>query len=84
MYDGIAQVRDKKLKHQKTIRIKSRNMHNNGDIDILPSRERFTGPATSSLIKPEEVISQGLRYQVPEQIVILDFWSKIRRDKYGQ
>lgn len=46
----------------------------------MPSEGRFIGVKHS----PEEIISQGLRYQVPEQIVILDFWTKIKRDRYGQ
>jgi hypothetical protein len=45
----------------------------------VPLEGRFKGVKHS----PEEIISQGLRYQVPEQVVILDFWTKVRRDRYG-
>lgn len=75
------QPADKKLKHQRLIRVKEPRTKNNGDIDIIPAPGRIFGAAAQ---KPEELISQGLRYQVPEQIVIIDFWTKIRRDKYGR
>lgn len=59
--------------------MKDAHSHNNGDIEIVPSEGRFKGVKHS----PEEIISQGLRYQVPEQVVILDFWTKVKRDRYG-
>lgn len=70
----------KKLKHAKVVRVKDRSSANNGDIEILPAPGRFTNVKHV----PEELISQGLRYQVPEQIVIMDFWSRLQRDRYGQ
>ncbi|KAL7005794.1 hypothetical protein EMMF5_004710 [Cystobasidiomycetes sp. EMM_F5] len=69
----------KKLKHAKVVRVKDRSSANNGDIEILPAPGRFTNVKHV----PEELISQGLRYQVPEQIVIMDFWSRLQRDRYG-
>jgi hypothetical protein len=69
----------KPLKAQKTVRVKDPQMSNNGDIDIIPSDRHRSGKIASS-----ELISQGIRYQIPEQIVILDFWSKVRRNRYGQ
>lgn len=71
--------RRKALKTQKLIKIKEPHTRNNGDIEIVPLEGRFTGVKHS----PEEIISQGLRYQVPEQVVILDFWTKVKRDRYG-
>jgi hypothetical protein len=68
------------LKHQKVIKVKDPQTRNNGDIEIIPMEGRFTGNKHPS----DEIISQGLRYQVPEQIVILDFWSKLQRDRYGK
>lgn len=75
----VHQPPNKKLKHQKLIKVKDAKTRNNGDIDIVPLDTH--NPIKHS---PEEVISQGLRYQVPEQLVILDFWSKVQRDRYGQ
>lgn len=71
--------RRKVLKNQKVIKVKDAHTHNNGDIEIVPMEGRFKGVKHS----PEEIISQGLRYQVPEQVVILDFWTKVKRDRYG-
>lgn len=56
------------------------NTRNNGDIEIVPQEGRFTSVKHA----PEEIVSQGLRYQVPEQVVIVDFWTKVKRDRYGQ
>lgn len=67
------------LKTQKLIKVKEPHSRNNGDIEIIPSEGRFTGIKHA----PEEIIAQGLRYQVPEQVVILDFWTKVKRDRYG-
>lgn len=69
----------KSLKNPKIVKVSKQKTQNNGDIDIIPSK-RIT---TNSVHVPEELISQGIRYQVPEQIVILDFWSRVKRDKYG-
>ena len=69
----------KALKNPKIVKVSRQRTQNNGDIDIIPSKRAST--ANSHL--PEELISQGIRYQVPEQIVILDFWSRVKRDKYG-
>lgn len=68
------------MKHQKLIKVKEPHTRNNGDIEIVPIEGRFTNVKHA----PEEIVSQGLRYQVPEQVVIADFWTKLRRDRYGQ
>ncbi|KAK9896650.1 hypothetical protein P389DRAFT_82470 [Cystobasidium minutum MCA 4210] len=78
--DEAVPHRRKALKHQKLIKVKEPHTRNNGDIEIVPIEGRFTNVKHA----PEEIVSQGLRYQVPEQVVIADFWTKLRRDRYGQ
>ncbi|GAA5950549.1 hypothetical protein JCM21900_001226 [Sporobolomyces salmonicolor] len=54
-----------------TINVEERNTPNNGDILVLPRKERQ--PAEEY----EEMTVNRIRYQVPEQNIILDFWGKV-------
>jgi len=47
---------------------------NNGNIDIIPSEDPQT-----SLVPVEEVFISNQRYRLPERVVMLDFWSKIKQ-----
>lgn len=49
--------------------------YNNGNVEIVN-----TEPATPLLEKLplDEVSINGRRYRIPEHVVILDFWSKVR------
>lgn len=48
------------------------NIPNDGDIDVLVNSQRRIKAK-----KVEEIAINRVRYQVPENIIILDFWSKI-------
>ena len=48
-------------------------MPNNGNITVLPR------PAvTRAEPEWEEIMFNGVRYQVPEETLVLDFWAKVR------
>lgn len=49
-------------------------MANNGDIEIIP-RERAPSPEW------EELNVNGIRYQVPEDVIVLDFLGALRGER---
>ncbi|GAA6016523.1 hypothetical protein JCM10207_002826 [Rhodosporidiobolus poonsookiae] len=59
------------IKNVQTIPVERRDEPNNGDIVIQPARERGGGEDV------EEIVVNRVRYQVPEQHVILDFWGRV-------
>ncbi|BGP13943.1 hypothetical protein JCM10213_005527 [Rhodosporidiobolus nylandii] len=54
-----------------TIPVDHRDQPNNGDIVIVPSKEKGV---TEDV---EEMVVNRVRYQVPEQHIILDFWGRV-------
>lgn len=65
-----------------TVNIEERGVPNNGDIIVLPPPERAPPE------EYEEMTVNRIRYQVPEQNIILDFWGKVvppsRRGELGK
>ncbi|WWC90591.1 uncharacterized protein L201_005527 [Kwoniella dendrophila CBS 6074] len=71
------------LPHKRTLRsnletidIESRNQPNNGNITIIPEPETPTlkGPA----LDYEDLIINRKKFRVPEKIIRLDFWEKVK------
>lgn len=67
------QSKPRKLKPDRSIKVSDRNVANNGNVTILPRPQPE---------RPEpywhEQLHRGIRYQVPEDTLILDFWAKVR------
>lgn len=61
------------MKNLETTEVTKPGQVNNGNIDIIPSEEPQTSP-----LAIDEIFISGQRYRVPERIVMLDFWSKIK------
>ncbi|GAA5888092.1 hypothetical protein JCM6882_000278 [Rhodosporidiobolus microsporus] len=59
------------MKTLQPIPVDRRDTPNNGDIVILPARVKLTPEEV------EEITVNRIRYQVPEQHVILDFWGRV-------
>lgn len=59
-------------KESVTAQVTEPHTANNGDIDVIVSSQRRIKPKNV-----EELVINRVRYQVPENIIILDFWSKI-------
>ncbi|SCZ95818.1 BZ3500_MvSof-1268-A1-R1_Chr8-1g09818 [Microbotryum saponariae] len=55
-----------------TIPVQPRDSTNNGDILVIPKRE----PRLLDDDRYEEITVNRVRYQVPEETIILDFWGK--------
>lgn len=53
------------------------NQFNNGNIEITVPEDSSHSTETLSV---DEVLINGRKYRVPERIVILDFWNKLRHD----
>jgi hypothetical protein len=63
-------------KESTIIPIDTPNTPNNGDIDVVVT------PLNRTKAKPvEEIIINRVKYQVPENIIILDFWAKLSKDQ---
>lgn len=56
--------------------IVSMNCINNGNIEIIPADSRTD---ISKKMNIDEVHINGRRYRIPERVVVLDFWDKLRR-----
>ena len=54
-------------------------MPNSGLIDIIPSDE----VRARNTVSVDEVLINGRIYRVPERVIILDFWDKIRKRSRG-
>lgn len=52
------------------------NCTNNGNIEIIPADSRAD---ISKKMNIDEVHINGRRYRIPERVVVLDFWDKLRR-----
>ncbi|MBW0517096.1 hypothetical protein O181_056811 [Austropuccinia psidii MF-1] len=61
------------------IPINQLNIPNNGDIQVIPTPSKHIKAKNV-----EEISINRVRYQVPENIVILDFWSKVCNIKDAQ
>ena len=70
----LRQPRRRIPKHiHKTVDVSAPGVMNNGNIDIVPSEDLpVAGPPA------DEVFIGGTRYQVPERVVILDFWDRCK------
>ncbi|GAA5868484.1 hypothetical protein JCM8547_006288 [Rhodosporidiobolus lusitaniae] len=64
-------IKKRAVKTIQTINVDRCDEPNSGDIIILPSREKVVNEEV------EEIIVNRIRYQVPEQHVILDFWGRV-------
>lgn len=67
------QAKQRVPKQQEVVVVEERGKPNNGDIDVIPRSE--TPPPE---MEYEEVVVSGIRYQVPEDTIILDFFDKTR------
>lgn len=56
--------------------IRETNQFNNGNIEVMVSDE---SRHSAESISVDEVLINGRKYRVPERIIILDFWNKLRR-----
>ncbi|KII88879.1 hypothetical protein PLICRDRAFT_588854 [Plicaturopsis crispa FD-325 SS-3] len=62
------------------IEIDKPNQFNNGNIEVIQSQT-----LAANEIKPvavDEVFINGRRYRVPERVITLDFWNKVRRQRH--
>ncbi|GAA6027027.1 hypothetical protein JCM8097_006051 [Rhodosporidiobolus ruineniae] len=59
------------VKSLQMIPLNRRDEPNNGDIVILPAKEKVSNDEV------EELVVNRVRYQVPEQHIILDFWGRV-------
>jgi hypothetical protein len=69
-----AQAKRRQPKNQVVLTQTERNMPNNGLIDVLPSKGKGKKEVAPDY---DETVVNGVRYQVPEETIILDFWDKI-------
>ncbi|KAI5476507.1 hypothetical protein MNV49_007686 [Pseudohyphozyma bogoriensis] len=60
-------------KHTTTITVQEPHTPNNGDVVIVPRRE-----VPRLMDDYEEVTVNRIRYQVPEETIILDFWGRVQ------
>ncbi|KAH7906485.1 hypothetical protein BJ138DRAFT_1162539 [Hygrophoropsis aurantiaca] len=51
---------------------------NNGNIDVIHPQ----AASAAEKLSLDEVLINGRRYRVPERIIMLDFWSKISKDRH--
>jgi hypothetical protein len=50
---------------------------NNGDVEVLPKARKPSPP-----VDYDEINLNGLRYQLPEEILVLDFWGRLHGQRY--
>jgi len=55
-----------------TIPVQERGVRNNGDIVVVPKRE------PPKMEEYDELTVNRIRYQVPEETLILDFWARVQ------
>ena len=55
--------------------ISSTGHRNNGNIEIINTPATLKGDEKMSV---DEIVINGRRYRVPERVIILDFWGKLR------
>lgn len=60
-------------KHSAVAKITGPNKANNGDIEVISRPENRRGPRAV-----EEIVHNRLRFQVPEDVIVLDFWAKVK------
>lgn len=63
----------RKLRPERTVKVLQRNVANNGNVTVIP-REK----PKKRQVRWDEQLHRGIRYQVPEDTLILDFWAKVR------
>jgi hypothetical protein len=54
---------------------------NNGNIEVIMDSEPMQANPHAMRVAYEEVKINGQRYRVPEEIIMLDFWNKAKRNK---
>ncbi|THH10832.1 hypothetical protein EW145_g1056 [Phellinidium pouzarii] len=59
-----------------SIDITDLNQSNNGNIEVINSEEIAQSQERVSV---DEVLINGRKYRVPERVIVLDFWSRIRK-----
>ncbi|PFH47177.1 hypothetical protein AMATHDRAFT_68300 [Amanita thiersii Skay4041] len=62
------------------IEITKLNQFNNGSIEIIYPQPPPDSPNVQKT-PVDEVLINGRRYRVPERIILLDFWSKLRKNE---
>ncbi|KAF8626184.1 hypothetical protein AX15_005068 [Amanita polypyramis BW_CC] len=55
------------------------NQFNNGNVEIIYP-EAVSSIQNAAKIPADEVLINGRRYRVPEKVILLDFWSKLRKN----
>jgi hypothetical protein len=58
------------------IEVTKPHQYNNGSIDIIQHRVPPQS-STNTPVSMDEVLINGRRYRVPEQVILLDFWRKV-------
>lgn len=69
---GCTQPKKRIPKAAVTIPVQERGVRNNGDIVVVPKRE------PPKMEEYDELTVNRIRYQVPEETLILDFWARVR------
>ncbi len=59
-----------------TVPVQERGVRNNGDIVVVPKRE------PPKMEEYDELTVNRIRYQVPEETLILDFWAKVQPQQH--
>ena len=60
------------------IDITDTNQRNNGNIEVVNSD---TSIRSEEKMPVDEVLINGRKYRVPERIVVLDFWGKVKHQR---
>lgn len=68
----VLQPRLRESRHVTNLPIHELNMANTGNVSIIP---KYQPPRPE--LQTDELSYHGIRYQVPEDTIILDFWAKV-------
>ena len=69
--------------HATPIDITKPRQWNNGNIEIIQADVAPAPARVPEKINADEVLINGRRYRVPERIITLDFWDKVKRNRHG-
>lgn len=64
--------------HGSSVDVKEVNQPNNGNIEVIASEDSRRSDSAESL-PIDEVLINGRKYRIPERIIILNFWNKMRK-----
>ncbi|KAH7927720.1 hypothetical protein BV22DRAFT_1006394 [Leucogyrophana mollusca] len=78
--DHVLQPKRRIPKQDAPIDITKPRQFNNGNIDIIHPQ----AASVAEKLVLDEVLINGRRYRVPERVIMLDFWSKISKDRYPE